>query len=34
MIDNTSSKYFAVGKGWETGTYAFLGEVNLKHGLK
>jgi outer membrane receptor protein involved in Fe transport len=32
MIDNTSSKYFAVGKGWETGTYAFLGEVNLKHG--
>jgi outer membrane receptor protein involved in Fe transport len=31
QIDNTSARYFAVGKGWETNTYALLGEVNLKH---
>lgn len=31
QVDETSDRYFAVGNGWETSTYAFLGEVNLKH---
>lgn len=34
QVDNTSDRYFAVGKGWETNTYAFLGEVNFKHSPK
>jgi outer membrane receptor protein involved in Fe transport len=34
QINNTSNRYFAVGEGWETGTYAFLGELNLKHSPK
>lgn len=31
QINSSSDRYFPVGEGWETGSYAFLGEVNLKH---
>jgi outer membrane receptor protein involved in Fe transport len=31
QVTESSDRYFAVGEGWETGSYAFLGEVNIKH---
>jgi len=34
QVNEDSDRYFPVGEGWETGTYAFLGEVNLKHSSR
>lgn len=29
QVDESSARYFPVGKGWETWSYAFLGELNM-----
>ncbi len=34
QVDESSDRYFPVGEGWETNSYAFLGEVNLKHSSR
>ncbi|MBN1763777.1 MAG: TonB-dependent receptor, partial [Sedimentisphaerales bacterium] len=30
QVDETNERYFPVGKGWETYSHAFLGEINVK----
>ena len=34
QYDASSARYFGVGKGWETYSHAFLGELNYKFGEK
>jgi outer membrane receptor protein involved in Fe transport len=34
LYDETDKEYFAVGNGWETRSYAFLGELNYQHNTK